>query len=71
MINTHDRPCIITNACKGCLTYMMRRNYFKSETVAQCSFTHNINDCPCIKCIIKIMCTDECEAFIEYKRKEL
>lgn len=71
MINTNDKPCTITNACEGCLTYITRLKHFGSQETAQCSLAYNVNNCPCTICIIKIMCFKECEAFIQYKRKEL
>jgi hypothetical protein len=66
----NDRPCVITNVCKGCLTYMTRLEQFGSRD-AQCSLVCNANNCPCTICIIKSMCAKECEAFIEYKQREL
>ena len=47
--------------CKGCLV-----SYGCSIEVPQ------INQdlyCPCVNCIVKGMCTKECEAFIAYRQK--
>ncbi len=51
--------------CDGCVIYEKIGNGISSKTNC-CALTyfkrHNLeNDCPCIHCIVKAMCSDTCE----------
>ena len=63
MIN--GRPCVTTSVCQGCLTYIETIKYFGIKNNAQCS--GEVNNCPCVLCIIKSMCSKECEDFVKFK----
>jgi len=51
--------------CEGCSSY-----WNGSDT---CNLSYNNKGegtCPCTECIIKIMCSDPCEVYIEYNTKK-
>lgn len=54
-----------TSGCKGC--------YLSDESNMICtvliSHRQYIKECPCRICIVKIMCSDGCEKFFEFKDK--
>ena len=54
--------------CSGCLTYITYLN----DEAPKCIMTdQNWGDCPCAKCVVKIMCEETCYEFDGYKmRKE-
>ncbi len=51
--------------CKGCLSLVKK--------IGECRCTRfgiaNIPDCPCMNCILKVMCTKECNDFLNAKIK--
>lgn len=52
------------NECKGCLSLY--------EETCSHGFDLNTPDkktCPCVNCIVKIMCEEPCQKFIDYQRK--
>ncbi len=50
--------------CDGCLTNTTTMCTVKNR-IENC---HCENDCPCIKCLIKSMCTDPCSIYMTYGR---
>ena len=53
----------MTSECKGCIMY--------SEKSEKCSLIPQISDtlkCPCLKCLIKMMCESDCEDYQVYSR---
>lgn len=52
--------------CKGCVSFRPhRKNKCGDEAIPQIS---DIEQCPCMKCIVKTMCMNGCEDFHDYKR---
>ena len=45
--------------CKGCAT-------FHSQLDTECVPHHKGFDCPCINCIVKSMCEEECKSLGQY-----
>lgn len=56
-----------TNPCEGCHTYNTRIEY---SLIPQCT-SHSNNDtvakCPCVKCVIKMLCINECQDFANFR----
>ena len=53
--------------CKGCFTYM-REPGCAYGSLPECCGVHSY-DCPCTKCIIKVMCAEACGPFMDYERR--
>lgn len=58
------------NECSGCLAL-----YFSNSTECfECVYTRlgieNIPNCPCKKCLIKGICTNNCETFSEISKDD-
>ena len=62
------------NICEGCKSYFTAE-YNKDETCSQikirgCAiekvFVSNTVKCPCIDCIVKMICDDMCQTFHRY-----
>jgi len=54
------------NECEGCVIY----NTEKGLSCPLIEYNEHIN-CPCRKCLIKVMCTTSCDEFIEYRKRSL
>ncbi len=57
------------NLCKGCLSHINKIKYKLNRTTEQyiqCEPEDN-KICPCITCLIKSMCTDNCELYDKYR----
>lgn len=54
--------------CEGCTTY---ERFIKKEGIYTSCDGYLIQDteCPCINCLIKIMCVDICEEFHEREKE--
>lgn len=52
--------------CKGCRTYIVRIKLFPHGT-HECCGLDNIHKCPCLQCIVKSMCNQECELYEYFK----
>jgi len=50
--------------CKGCLTYELSICFLNFSTVRRRSIKRI---CPCVNCLIKVMCSSECEQYIDYR----
>ena len=50
--------------CKGCLEFVES----SSNTFTHCKIVSKpfVNDCPCGTCIVKSMCSQECEAYTQF-----
>ena len=55
--------------CKGCKTLVLV-NYEKCECLlTKTGFSH-VNNCPCLECIIKMVCLKQCDKFKENIEKD-
>ena len=55
------------NYCEGCLAYTYSDG---SEMVCCYESKYNINgECPCVKCIVKMMCLSICDDYKEFRKK--
>jgi hypothetical protein len=54
----------MTDVCRGCYTRMLRQKYPFNTNF--CSLINDLNDCPCIECIVKPVCNNACEAFKKF-----
>jgi len=55
----------ISKHCKGCITFKVEHTLRLNSThVLTCNFSYFNKDgrCPCVKCIIKMMCMTTCQA---------
>lgn len=54
------------NSCEGCYTYRIRTEH---KLIPECTATSNdmISKCPCIECIIKVICSNECQGFRDFR----
>ncbi len=48
------KPTVINNICKGCLSMYTGCSYIKGAKEFKC---------PCITCLIKVVCEEGCEKF--------
>lgn len=58
----------MSNECKGCLSFRSHRslgNQCGDEAILHLSETEQ---CPCSICLVKVLCTNGCKEFQEYKR---
>ena len=70
---------IVPEKCKGCLSLQIYNNKNKRKKEWKCRSFLSIpkyqqdlaENCPCQNCIIKGMCTSQCEDFFYAKRKIL
>lgn len=53
----------MTSECKGCIVYSEKDNRCGIEIIPHISETEQ---CPCINCIVKIMCKGTCQDFKIY-----
>ena len=53
------------DTCKGCYTYIEIENAITRGKV--CRPNKGDIDCPCLKCIIKMMCRNPCLQFDSYR----
>lgn len=54
----------VSRFCYGCLTY---------DGTEDCSLYNNVGNCPCINCILKMICQDSCQKYCDWitpKRKK-
>lgn len=64
----------IAEVCEGCLSYYVstdpwNKSHIKTRGCAlNTPFISNTVKCPCIDCIVKMICDDMCDRFVEYKR---
>ena len=53
----------MSNECKGCIVYSEKRKVCASGIIPHIS---EIKQCPCLNCIVKIMCKSVCQEFKIY-----
>lgn len=63
------RRCLLMNNCKGCRTYMIRKERSPNDS-ARCR-PDMVNTCPCISCIVKPMCTKECKEYADIREQRI
>lgn len=54
--------------CEGCATKKYLENMFKDfNTLPPCRYTGDENICPCINCLVKVVCLNKpvCDIFIK------
>ncbi len=53
------------NYCEGCDTYIYTT---RSSAVVTCTAAkyNDKGQCPCVKCVIKMMCTQMCPAYMSF-----
>lgn len=56
------------NECKGCLTH---DNYNNPQDKLHCAMyiiphLSKTQQCPCLNCIVKVVCVNRCKAFQDY-----
>lgn len=55
---------IMESECKGCKSYD-EKEYCRFGIIQN---IENTKGCPCRTCLIKVVCNDLCDEFLEYKR---
>ena len=59
------------NICKGCRSYKLPNNNSKVKIrgcAIEIPFISNNVKCPCLDCIIKMICNDMCDRFNAYAK---
>ena len=56
----------MSNLCKGCDIWTRKED--NSGLTPQCKFIPTINNinCPCIICLLKMICLKPCEEYLKY-----
>lgn len=59
----------MVEGCKGCLTAYVPNGDYGDYTscVVKIPFISNTVKCPCMDCLVKMVCGDMCEKFTLYK----
>lgn len=57
-----------SDVCRGCYTYMTRMEHSGLSRIPQYQCSGEISECPCLICIVKSMCSIECEDFVKFKK---
>ena len=55
--------------CKGCRTYIIRKKG-SPDSSGECR-PDMIDTCPCTNCIVKPMCTKECEKYADIREQRI
>ena len=62
-----DEDIIVPDMCTGCMSLKTDENDSYAACVKDLKCYQRYEHCPCIDCILKVICHHECESFTDFR----